>query len=72
MQNRVTGTARRFAACREISEEVVQAISDLYPDDFERVYDQPSRREWSCMMNRAWDLADPDDNVIYWAGSHHR
>lgn len=72
MHNRVTGTAHQFAACREISEEVVQAIFDLYFEDFERVYDQPSKTEWYYVMNRAWDLANPTDNVIYWAGSHHR
>lgn len=72
MHHRATETVSQFATCHEITDNLLQAISDLYPEDFNRICSEPSKIEWCRVMNRAWDLANPADDMVYLAYSHIR
>jgi hypothetical protein len=64
----------KFAAARSTSPVIAYAIFEMTPDavEEERVWGRPTHAEARTVLRRAWQLADPDQNAIYWNGCAYR
>ena len=58
----------KFAAARNTSPVVAYAIFEMTTDadEEERVWGQPTHAEVRTVLRRAWQLADVDQEAIYW------
>lgn len=56
-----------FASTRETSNEIAAAIFELAPEgDESRMWAEPTAAESAAVITRAWNLADPETDCLYW------
>tara|TARA_Y100000593_G_C4283486_1_gene324060 strand:+ start:1315 stop:1554 length:240 start_codon:yes stop_codon:yes gene_type:complete len=63
----------QWAQSREVSFEIAKSIQDLCNDDYEKmdqVWEDPTPKQISDVMEMAWDLTDEDE--LYWGDTLDR
>lgn len=55
-------------ADRGTDAEIIYAILELAKDkdDFQRIWEAPTEEEEASVVKRAWELADDDEDTLYW------
>ena len=64
----------KFAAAHNTSPVIAYAIFEMTTDviEEERVWGRPTHAEVRTVLRRAWQLADPGQEAIYWNGCASR
>lgn len=57
---------RAFAASRETSYEIAQAIFDLFPGKESTTWDSPTAKQRKAVISAAWKMAEIAKETLFW------